>query len=73
MLNKSQSNINFTIEYVPINTGHLRFHRQLENSLNSMKELGFTEDQLNELFIMFSEIDFKILFLTFFVSVIHVI
>lgn len=37
-----------------------------------MKELGFNDEQLNEIVSIFSEIDFKILLITVTVSVIHV-
>lgn len=73
MLNQSQSQYTLTIDYAPSSIGKLRFFRQLEASMNAMKELGFNDAQLSELTGMFTDTSLYIIFLTFTVSILHVI
>ena len=60
------------IDHAPSSVGKLRFFRQLEASMNAMKELGFNDAQLNELTSMFTDTDLYLIFLTLAVSILHV-
>ena len=71
-LNKSQTEYSLTINHDQISIGKLRLFRQLESSIETMKELGFNENQLGELISLFTETNLYLLFLTFFVAVFHV-
>lgn len=73
VLNTSESQYTLNIEHIPISVGKLRFFRQLEASLQSMRDLGFSEAQLTELTGIFSDTNFYIIFLTFVVSVFHLL
>lgn len=73
VLNISQTRFTLTIDHSPSSIGKLRFFRQLESSLSQMKELGFSDTQLNELTGMFTDTDLYIIFLTFVVSIFHLL
>ena len=72
MLNVSQTQFTLRIDYAPSSVGKLRFFRQLEASLDAMRELGFNDAQLSELTGMFTDTNLYIIFLTFLVSLFHV-
>jgi len=72
VLNISQTKFTLTIEHAPSSVGRLRFFRQLEASLLSMKDLGFNDEQLGELTGLFTDTNLYVVFLTFVVSLLHV-
>jgi hypothetical protein len=73
VLNTSQTKFTLTIDHAASSVGRLRFFRQLEASLQSMKDLGFNEEQLSELTGLFTDTNLYVIFLTFVVSFLHVI
>ena len=63
---------NLTVALSPISVGGLRFYKQIEASIESMKELGFSDSQLNEITSLFTDTNLYLVLLTFAVSMFHV-
>jgi hypothetical protein len=72
ILEKDQSVYNLTVALSPISVGGLRFYKQIEASIDSMKELGFSDSQLNEITSLFTDTNVYLVLLTFAVSMFHV-
>ena len=52
--------------------GRMRFMKQMEVSISSLKRFGFNDEQIHEVTSIFTETDFYLLFLTFVVALFHV-
>lgn len=64
-LNETQSNFSLTFVHSPASIGKLRFFKQLEGSMDALKEFGFNDDQLKEITSLFTETNLYLIFLTF--------
>lgn len=62
----------FEFEHNPASIGKMRFYKQIEASMGSLKEYGFNDEQLKEITSLFTDTNLNLIFLTFFVSVFHV-
>ncbi|CAG0891272.1 unnamed protein product [Darwinula stevensoni] len=71
-LNSSIKQANLTLMYNPISFGKLRLWRQLEMSFVAMKDMGFTDKDLEDVKGIFHAEPF-LLFLTLFVSCFHLL
>lgn len=71
-LNDSQTDFVLNFNHQPTSLGKLRLIKQLEISIQTIKELGINDDQLKEVISLFTETNFYLLMLTFAVSVFHV-
>lgn len=71
-INAQESLHNFTINYGTISIGALRFYKQLQASIDSLKEMGFSDHQVNELTSLFTDTNVYLILVTFAVSLLHV-
>ena len=73
ILNVSQSELSLTVTHVRVSVGIMRLHAQIHASIDSMRELGFSDEQLDQLYSIFTDTDFYLLFLSFFVALVHLL
>jgi hypothetical protein len=71
-INTQESIHNLTVNYDTISIGALRFYKQLEASIESLKEMGFSDHQVNELTSLFTDTNVYLILVTFAVSLLHV-
>ncbi len=67
------STISLTINYNPISVGKFNLIMSLDESMNSMKGLGFNDNDLDDMKGLFTDTNFFLLILTVFVSVFHLL
>jgi hypothetical protein len=65
--------LNLTLNWSPVSVGKLRFWKILEKSTEQMKELGFTEKDLEEMRGIFLNTDLYFLLITIIISSLHVL
>lgn len=64
--------INITFQYSPISIGKLRLLLHLEAAVKNLKELGFSDKDIDEVKGIFADTNVYILGGTFFIAAIHV-
>ncbi|CAH1779814.1 unnamed protein product [Owenia fusiformis] len=62
-----------TINYAPISVGKLRMFSTMQESMKSLEGLGFTEKDTDEVKGIFTDTNFYLLMLTFFVAAVHLL
>lgn len=67
------TNITVDITYAPISLGKLRLWTNLLMSMESMRDLGFTEEDTEQIRGLFTDTNIMFLALTFFVSTFHLL
>lgn len=72
-VNKSSSEMQLKINYAPISLGKLRIWSSVHHSLNSMKDLGFTDKDLDDVRGIFTDTNLFLLALTFGITVLHLL
>lgn len=65
--------VNLTISYAPISIGKLRIWMQFEEAVQNLKDLGFGEDDVDEIKSIFTDTNMYFLTLTFFVTIFHLL
>ena len=68
-----KSSVNLTISFSPISIGKLRIWMQFEEAVRSLKDLGFGEDDVDEIKGIFADTNMYFLTLTFFVAIFHLL
>ncbi|KAL7641923.1 UNVERIFIED_CONTAM: hypothetical protein RMT77_007797 [Armadillidium vulgare] len=69
----STESMNLTLKYSPISLGKFRVWAHFEGALESMRNLGFTNKDIDEVKGIFSDSNLYLLGITFFVSTLHMI
>eukprot|EP00794_Sanderia_malayensis_P019133 gene19133-21050_t len=72
-INTSTRTMELRIEYKPVSIGRLRLWLTIEQSINHMKDFGFTDKDVNELRNIFTDTNLYFLGLTFIVSIFHIL
>ncbi|XP_039256694.1 lipid scramblase CLPTM1L-like [Styela clava] len=72
-IKQDMTNISVDITYSPISIGKLRLWTNLLVSMQSMRELGFTEEDTEQIRGLFTDTNIMFLALTFFVSTFHLL
>ena len=67
------STVNLTISFSPITIGKLRIWMQFEEAVQNLKDLGFGEDDIDEIKGIFTDTNMYFLTLTFFVTIFHLL
>lgn len=65
--------VNLTVSFSPITIGKLRIWMQFEEAIRNLKDLGFGDDDVDEIKSIFTDTNMYFLVLTFFVSVFHLL
>ena len=65
--------VNLTVSFTPITIGKLRIWMQFEEAIRNLKELGFGEDDIDEIKGIFTDTNMYFLTLTFFVTIFHLL
>ena len=65
--------VNLTVSFSPITIGKLRIWMQFEEAIENLKDLGFGEDDIDEIKSIFTDTNMYFLTLTFFVTVFHLL
>ena len=73
ILNESQTELSLLITHTQVSIGAMRLNAQIHASIASMKEMGFNDEQLDQLYSIFTDTDFYLLFLSFFVALLHLL
>jgi len=73
VVNKTTDSVEVSIEYKPVSIGRLRLWMTVEGSLIKMKELGFTNNDINEIKGIFTDTNLYFLGLTFCISILHLL
>ncbi|XP_013394495.1 cleft lip and palate transmembrane protein 1-like protein [Lingula anatina] len=73
LVNASSKEMPLTINYFPISVGKLRMWLHLEESMNSLHALGFSEKDTDEVKGIFADTNFYFLALTFIVAAFHLL
>lgn len=72
-VNKSSSEMKLKINYSPISLGKLRIWSSVHHSLKSMKNLGFSDKDLDDIRGIFTDTNLFLLALTFGITVLHLL
>lgn len=64
--------VNITLQYSPVSLGKLRLLLHVEATMQSLKNLGFSDKDVNEVKGIFADTNIYILGGTFFIAAIHV-
>ncbi|KAL9975359.1 hypothetical protein ACROYT_G012514 [Oculina patagonica] len=72
-VNKSSSAMELKINYSPISLGKLRIWSSVHHSLKSMKDLGFSDKDLDEMRGIFTDTNLFLLAVTFGITVLHLL
>jgi len=73
ILNHSQTELSLLITHTQVSIGTMRLTSQIHQSIASMKDMGFNDEQLDQLYSIFTDTDFYLLFLSFFVALVHLL
>ncbi|VDP07197.1 unnamed protein product [Soboliphyme baturini] len=65
--------VNVSLKYMPCSIGKIRLLMNAQQSLEKMKELGFTDNDIEEVRGIFTDTNFYLLAVTFFVASIHIL
>lgn len=72
-VNKSSTQMELKIKYSPISLGKLRIWASVHHSFKSMRQLGFSEKDLDEIRGIFTDTNLMFLGLTFAITVLHLL
>ncbi|XP_031564751.1 cleft lip and palate transmembrane protein 1-like protein [Actinia tenebrosa] len=72
-LNKTSVEMPLIVEYSPISLGRLRMWSSVHQSLATMKSLGFSDKDLDDIRGLFTEVNMYLLALTFAISIFHIL
>lgn len=71
-VSKDIKKTNFTVSYIPVSIGRLRLLLHVESSLLSMKKLGFTDKDIDEVKGIFADTNIYLLCGTVLIGSLHV-
>jgi len=70
---KDTEKLPFKIYFTPVSLGRLRIWSSVEQTLGSMKNLGFTENDLDDMKGIFSDTNLYFLAMTFSIAIVHML
>lgn len=70
---KETDQVPLKIYFTPVSLGRLRIWSSVENTLDKMKTLGFTENDLDDLKGIFTDTNLYFLAMTFAISIVHML